>query len=186
MHETRLPMVYYFPRDDVRMDLLERTEHLTYCPFKGNASYWTVKVGDKTSENTAWSYEAPFDEAEMVRDYVAFFWGPGWMPGSPTMSRCTLPIGIPSRRPTTRSCPGWCTRRGRRPPPRIWSSSSPRPWLPEGMPIFRMRLMIQTLNSAAIRPCLRLAADRGRGRGIQATHAGRQSARSSATARSPW
>ena len=51
MHETRLPPVFYFPRDDVRVDLLERTDHRTNCPFKGNASYWSIKVGDELLEN---------------------------------------------------------------------------------------------------------------------------------------
>ena len=51
MRETRLPWAYYFPRDDVRTDLLMRTNHLTDCPFKGNASYWTIKVGEKAAVN---------------------------------------------------------------------------------------------------------------------------------------
>ena len=74
MHETRLAAVYYFPRDDVRMDLMEKTGHRTHCPFKGNASYWTLKAGGKAARNVAWGYEEPYDEAEGVRDYVAFFW----------------------------------------------------------------------------------------------------------------
>ena len=74
MHETRLPWAFYFPRDDVRMDLLARTDHHTHCPFKGNASYWTLAVDGKTAENAVWSYEAAFDEASSVKDYVAFDW----------------------------------------------------------------------------------------------------------------
>ena len=74
MHETRLAPVYYFPRDDVRMDLMEKTAHRTHCPFKGNASYWTLKAGEREARNVVWGYEEPYDEAEGVRDFVAFYW----------------------------------------------------------------------------------------------------------------
>ncbi len=74
MHETRLPPVFYFPKDDVAMDLLVRSDHRTHCPFKGNASFWSLKIGDKTIENAAWSYEHPYDEASHLHDHVAFDW----------------------------------------------------------------------------------------------------------------
>ncbi|MGD2056179.1 MAG: DUF427 domain-containing protein [Gammaproteobacteria bacterium] len=74
LHETRLPPVYYFPRRDVRMDLLQRTAHRTHCPFKGNASYWTVTVGDRLAENAVWSYEDPLQDAQAIRGYLAFDW----------------------------------------------------------------------------------------------------------------
>jgi adenylate cyclase len=70
--ETRLAPVYYLPREDVRMDLLTRTDYRTHCPFKGDASYWTLRVGDACAENAVWSYEDPLPEAEPVRGYVAF------------------------------------------------------------------------------------------------------------------
>jgi adenylate cyclase len=73
MRETRLPPVYYLPRDDVRMDLMQRTDYRTWCPFKGNASYWTLEAGGVRSENCVWSYEDPLPEAEPVRGYVAFY-----------------------------------------------------------------------------------------------------------------
>jgi len=73
VRETRLPPVYYLPRDDVRMDLMTRTDYHTHCPFKGNASYWTLAVGDEVAENVVWSYEDPLEEAEPIRDYVAFY-----------------------------------------------------------------------------------------------------------------
>ena len=73
LHETRLPPAYYFPGEDVRMDFLARTEHRTHCPFKGNASYWSVKVGDRVAENAVWAYEEPYREAEPVRGYLSFY-----------------------------------------------------------------------------------------------------------------
>ena len=57
LHETRHPPVYYFPREDVRMDCLDRSTLVTYCPFKGDASYWSVIVGERAAADTAWSYE---------------------------------------------------------------------------------------------------------------------------------
>ena len=74
LHETRHLPVYYFPRADVRMELLTRTEHGSHCPFKGDASYWTVAAGGKTAENAVWSYEAPYDEVAGIKDYLAFYW----------------------------------------------------------------------------------------------------------------
>lgn len=74
LYETRLAPVFYFPRADVRMDLLTPTTHHTHCPFKGNADYWTVTVGDRHVENAAWTYEHPFSEADSVKSYVAFYW----------------------------------------------------------------------------------------------------------------
>ncbi|HJP19992.1 MAG TPA: DUF427 domain-containing protein [Alphaproteobacteria bacterium] len=74
MLETRHTPVYYRPRADVRMDLAERTDHESFCPFKGEASYWTLVVGDQSAENAMWSYEQPFPEVAGIRDYVAFYW----------------------------------------------------------------------------------------------------------------
>src|SRR5688500_17389624 len=73
LHETSLPAAYYFPAEDVRGEFLARTGHATHCPFKGNASYWTLKVGDQSAENAAWAYEDPYREAEPLRGYVSFY-----------------------------------------------------------------------------------------------------------------
>jgi adenylate cyclase len=73
LHETRLPTVYYLPKDDVRMDLMEPTPTRTHCPFKGNASYWNLRVGDVVSEDTVWAYEKPLSEAEPIFGHVAFY-----------------------------------------------------------------------------------------------------------------
>ncbi len=74
LHETGHLPVYYFPREDIRMDLLEESDHTTYCPFKGDASYWSVKVGDKAAENAVWGYPEPIDSAPPLAGYVAFCW----------------------------------------------------------------------------------------------------------------
>ena len=71
--EGRLPPAYYFPRADVRMDLLRATAHRTYCPFRGNASHFTVTAGSRSAENSAWSYETPYEEAGAIKGYVAFY-----------------------------------------------------------------------------------------------------------------
>ncbi len=73
MRETRLAPVFYFPRDDLNWTHLQASEHRTYCPFKGNASYWTVNVSGQRAENAAWSYENPVEEARHIKDYVAFY-----------------------------------------------------------------------------------------------------------------
>jgi uncharacterized protein (DUF427 family) len=65
--------VYYFPMDDVRMDLLKETDRHTRCPRKGDASYWSIEVGDRRSENAAWSYLDPIPEAAEIKGYVAFY-----------------------------------------------------------------------------------------------------------------
>jgi uncharacterized protein (DUF427 family) len=73
VRESRHDPVTYFPREDVDFDALERTDHETFCPFKGEASYWNVRGRDAVSENTAWSYEDPFPQVAGLKDCVAFY-----------------------------------------------------------------------------------------------------------------
>ncbi|MCO0638139.1 DUF427 domain-containing protein, partial [Lutimaribacter sp. EGI FJ00014] len=73
LEKGHLP-VYYFPRDDVRLDLLERSGHSTHCPHKGDASYWHAKAGDSFIENAAWGYEEPIPESRPIEGYIAFYW----------------------------------------------------------------------------------------------------------------
>ena len=70
MNEGSYPTVYYFPRQDVKMDRLARTSHKTHCPFKGDASYFSVVGG---AENAVWSYEQPYDEMAAIKDRLAFY-----------------------------------------------------------------------------------------------------------------
>ncbi|MEX2453772.1 MAG: DUF427 domain-containing protein [Rhodospirillaceae bacterium] len=76
LYEANYTPVYYFPVKDVRLDLLHPTDHSTHCPYKGDASYWTIEAGGKTAENAIWAYQAPFDEmaALDLQDYCAFYW----------------------------------------------------------------------------------------------------------------
>jgi uncharacterized protein (DUF427 family) len=70
MKEGDYPLVYYFPRKDVKMDRLSRTTHQTYCPFKGHASYYSLKNG---ADNAVWTYETPYDEMKAIQERLAFY-----------------------------------------------------------------------------------------------------------------
>lgn len=74
LFETRHLPVYYFPREDVRLDLMLPSDHHSFCPYKGTASYWTLRVGDRLSENAMWGYPDPFDEVAAIGNFVAFYW----------------------------------------------------------------------------------------------------------------
>lgn len=74
LHESNILPVAYVPVADVRTDLLTRTDHSTHCPFKGDATYWTITVGDSVSENAVWGYEDPVDDARWLDGYVALYW----------------------------------------------------------------------------------------------------------------
>jgi uncharacterized protein (DUF427 family) len=65
--------VFYFPRQDVRTDLLRRTEHGTHCPYKGDASYWTLGAGGKSAENAVWCYENPVESMAGIKGHMAFY-----------------------------------------------------------------------------------------------------------------
>jgi len=73
LRETGLPERYYLPKDDVRMDLLEPTSRHTTCPWKGQASYWSVAVDGDVREDAAWSYPTPLPESERVAGLVCFY-----------------------------------------------------------------------------------------------------------------
>lgn len=73
LHETGLPTRYYLPRDDVRMDRLVATDLQTTCPFKGDAQYWSTRVGDRELTGVAWSYPEPIAGREDIAGLVCFF-----------------------------------------------------------------------------------------------------------------
>ncbi len=74
LHETGELPVYYFPDEDVRSELLEPSDHHTWCPYKGRASYRSVRVGDRLAEDAAWRYPEPIEGAPPLAGYTAFFW----------------------------------------------------------------------------------------------------------------
>lgn len=74
MCETGHIALYYVPREDADMSMMTRTDHSSFCPFKGQASYYTLTADDRVAENAVWSYETPFDEAMGIEGWLAFYW----------------------------------------------------------------------------------------------------------------
>ncbi|TMK07472.1 MAG: DUF427 domain-containing protein [Alphaproteobacteria bacterium] len=73
LREASYPAVQYVPRKDVNMMLLERTEHATYCPYKGDCAYFSIPLGGDRSTNAVWTYEAPYEAVSPIRDHLAFY-----------------------------------------------------------------------------------------------------------------
>jgi uncharacterized protein (DUF427 family) len=73
LFETGLPLRYYIPREDVRMDLLESTSARTQCPYKGVAHYWTVNLDDQQHRNIVWSYPEPIPESPKIKGLLCFY-----------------------------------------------------------------------------------------------------------------
>ncbi|PJE35761.1 hypothetical protein CVM52_15520 [Pseudooceanicola lipolyticus] len=75
LSEGDYPPVIYFPREDIAMAFLDRTEKSTHCPHKGDASYYSIVTRSTTLENAAWSYEAPYEAVARIKDHLAFYTG---------------------------------------------------------------------------------------------------------------
>ncbi|MFP6870456.1 MAG: DUF427 domain-containing protein [Nitrospinota bacterium] len=73
LFETGLPARYYLPEEDVRMDLLVRSERTSGCPYKGKAIYWSAKVNGETFEDVVWSYPDPLPECSKIKGLLAFY-----------------------------------------------------------------------------------------------------------------
>src|SRR6266478_1877229 len=73
LHEAHYPAVHHIPRKDVDMTLLARTDRTTYCPYKGDCSYFSIPLGGERSINAVWSYEAPYAAVTPIKDYLAFY-----------------------------------------------------------------------------------------------------------------
>jgi uncharacterized protein (DUF427 family) len=73
LKEAKYPAVQYVPREDANMALLERTDRVTHCPYKGDASYYSVKADGKTLENAIWTYETPYPAMTEISGHLAFY-----------------------------------------------------------------------------------------------------------------
>lgn len=73
LREANYPPVVYFPREDVSMDYLSRTTHATHCPYKGDASYYTILMDGHFAENGVWTYETPYPAMSAIANYLAFY-----------------------------------------------------------------------------------------------------------------
>jgi uncharacterized protein (DUF427 family) len=73
VREAAYPAVQYIPRKDVDMALLQRTDHSTYCPYKGDCAYFSIPLGGERSTNAVWTYEAPYAAVVSIKDHLAFY-----------------------------------------------------------------------------------------------------------------
>ena len=73
LEEKGYPSVYYLPRSDVNMSLLFRTTHSTYCPYKGDCTYYSIPIGGPKSENAIWTYEKPHEAVAGIKEHLAFY-----------------------------------------------------------------------------------------------------------------
>lgn len=73
LQEAAYKPVLYIPREDAQMAMFTRTTNSTHCPYKGDAAYYTIKVGDKEAENAIWSYETPFPAMKEIEGHLAFY-----------------------------------------------------------------------------------------------------------------
>ena len=73
LKEAKYPAVQYVPREDARMDLLQKTDRVTHCPYKGDASYFSINADGKMIENSIWTYETPFPAMAEITGHLAFY-----------------------------------------------------------------------------------------------------------------
>jgi uncharacterized protein (DUF427 family) len=73
LEEKGYPSVYYLPRNDADMSLLVRTKHYTYCPYKGDCTYYSIPLGGDRSVNAAWTYKTPYAAVSAIKDHIAFY-----------------------------------------------------------------------------------------------------------------
>lgn len=73
LSEASLPPAFYIPRQDVDMKALTPSSHSTHCPYKGDASYFSIAANGRTSDNAVWTYEAPYPAVREIKDHLAFY-----------------------------------------------------------------------------------------------------------------
>ena len=77
LREANYPLVHYFPQEDVRMELLNRTDHETHCPYKGDAGYWTLEAGGRAADNAVWSRSPGWRASPATSPTTATAWTAG-------------------------------------------------------------------------------------------------------------
>jgi uncharacterized protein (DUF427 family) len=73
LREANLAAVQYIPRKDVDMTVLERTTHASHCPYKGDAAYYSIRIGEREAKNAVWTYEEPYPAVAAIKEHVAFY-----------------------------------------------------------------------------------------------------------------
>jgi uncharacterized protein (DUF427 family) len=73
LKEASYPVVYYLPRQDADMAMLLKTAHVTYCPYKGECSYYSIPAGAERSKNAVWTYESPYASVVQIKEHLAFY-----------------------------------------------------------------------------------------------------------------
>ena len=73
LRESDYAPVLYIPRDDADVSVLERSDNQSYCPYKGDAAYYSLAIGGDRGKNAVWTYEAPYDAVAEIKDYLAFY-----------------------------------------------------------------------------------------------------------------
>lgn len=73
LKEASYPPVFYIPRADADMSQLVRTDHTTYCPYKGECSYYSIPSGGPRADNAVWTYETPYEAVAAIKDHLAFY-----------------------------------------------------------------------------------------------------------------
>jgi adenylate cyclase len=182
MHETGYQPITYVPREDVRMDLLRPSPQRTHCPFKGDASYWTIEVGGRRVENVAWSYEAPYEEAAIVRGHVAFYWErmDAWFEDGEQVVEPPRAVHAATANPLL----DWVTREA-------WQATTAQELIEKlalrlvaaGFPLWRLRLLIRTLHPQLFATAFTWRSD---GDGIETMHPSHASLQSRAYLDSPF
>jgi class 3 adenylate cyclase/uncharacterized protein (DUF427 family) len=145
MHETGYRPIVYFPPADVRMDLMRPSALRTHCPFKGDASYWTIEAGERRVENVAWSYEEPYEEAAIVKGHIAFYWDrvDVWFEDDEQVLEPPAPTPAATANPLLE----WVTREA-------WQAKTAQELIERlalrlvaaNFPLWRLRLLIRTLH----------------------------------------
>jgi uncharacterized protein (DUF427 family) len=73
LRESDYPAVQYVPREDVDMSVLKRSDNQSYCPYKGDAAYYSFAIGGGRGKDAVWTYEAPYEAVAEIKDYLAFY-----------------------------------------------------------------------------------------------------------------